>query len=686
MARNRESLILLLDVGPSMHYVLPAVERFCSMLVQKKLNYNKTDEVAIVLFGTEETDNELTIEVGGYEHIVVLRKMKVVDGDIVDALQNLPRGTVTGDYLDAIVVGMDMMIKKYQKTNKGKKRLCLITDAQNPIKDPYEGSKEDQVSTIATQMAAHGVKMETIVVRARWSNDTDQKFVNENDRLLHLFSEKISAKTVYVESPISLLGAVRTRRTTPVTIFRGDLEISPQLNIKVWVYKKTSEEKLPTLKKYSDKAPPTDKYATHEIKVDYEYKSTDDPNKVVPPDQRIKGFRYGPQVIPISSDELEAVKFKPEKSVKLLGFTDASNILRQYYMKDVNVFIPEPGNMRATVAVSALARAMKETSKVAIVRCVWKQGQRSVVVGVLTPNLSEKDKIPDSFFFNVLPFAEDVREFQFPSFSNFPAPWQPSEQQQAAADELVMALDLAPPGKEEILRPEFTPNPILERFYHHLEVKSKHPDAAVPPLDRTLKTITEPDPELILENKSVIDAFCKSFEVKQNPKLKKPSRRLLREKPSGSDDEMGLGDSSNALAIKHAESNVEQIGNSTPVQDFEAMMSRRDDPNWVSKAIKGMKEQIFSIVEKMHEDDDFTKTLECLVALRRGCILEQEPKEFNDLLRDLVKFCHEKKLDKFIEFLVSKELILIPKSESIDSEVTDDEARSFWVKKEPKFE
>lgn len=53
-----------------------------------------------------------------------------------------------------------------------------------------------------------------------------------------------------------------------------------------------------------------------------------DPSKVVPPEQRIKGYRYGPQVIPISSAEFEAAKFKPEKGVKLLGFTNASNVMR----------------------------------------------------------------------------------------------------------------------------------------------------------------------------------------------------------------------------------------------------------------------------------------------------------------------------------------------------------------------
>ena len=40
---------------------------------------------------------------------------------------------------------------------------------------------------------------------------------------------------------------------------------------------------------------------------------------------------------------------------------------------------------KAILALSALARAMKEMNKV---RCVWRQGQVNVVVGFLTPNVS----------------------------------------------------------------------------------------------------------------------------------------------------------------------------------------------------------------------------------------------------------------------------------------------------------
>ncbi|CAM8926500.1 unnamed protein product [Rhodiola kirilowii] len=654
-----------------MHNLLPEVEKVCSMLVQKKLIYSKNDEVGMILFGTEETKNDLTNEVGGYDHVMVFQDVRVVDGQMVDALQKLRRGTVPGDFLDAIVVGMDMLIKKYGQTNKGKKRLCLITNAQSPIKEPYEGTKADQVSIMAAQMDGHGMKMDSVVLRGKLGGPSNEKVVRENDALLSLFSEKTRAKIVSVESAISLLGSLRTRNISPVTIYRGNLEIGPHLKIKVWVYKKTSEEKFPTLKKYSDKAPPSDKFATHEIKLDYEYKSVQDPNRVVPPDQRIKGFRYGPEVIPISPAEWDAVKYKPEKSVKLLGFTDSKNIMRHYYMKDVSIFIPEPGNTKAILAVSALARAMNESNKVAILRCVWRQGQNNVVIGVLTPNISNKSSIPDSFFFNVLPFAEDVREFQFPSFSNLPSAYQPSQEQQEAADDFVRMLDLTSPGKEEVLVPDVTPNPVLERFYRYLELKSKNPDAPVPPLDATLKKITEPDQEILSENQKAIDGFRKHFELKENPKLKKSHKRLMRGRSSGSNDnEEGLGYIKNSPSASSADPVLliksGGIGDAAPVEDFEAMMSRRDSPEWVEKAIMDMKNKIFDLVEDSYEGDSYPKALECLQALRKGCILEQEPKQFNDFLQNLCRFCQEKDLKSFCDLLVSKGVLLITKTEAAD--------------------
>ncbi|QHO25243.1 ATP-dependent DNA helicase 2 subunit [Arachis hypogaea] len=601
MARNKEALVLLLDVGQSMHSVIPVIEKLCSMLVQKKLIYNRHDKVGVVLFGTKETCNELTLEVGGYRHVVVLKNLKDVDGDMVEALQKLPRGTKDGDFLDAIVVGLDMLIKMYPKANKVKKRLCLITNAQCPIKASMEGTKEEQVTTIAKQMSVHGTRMESIIVRGKLCQKKANKTTaNENHRLLNIFSEETSTRIVYVGNPVSLFGALKTQNKSPHTVFRGDLELSSNMKIKVWVYKKTIEE-LPNLKKC------------------YEF-----PDIAVPSDQRVRGYHYGPQIVPISKVALDAVKFKPEKGVKLLGFTNSSNVLRHHYMKDVNIFIPEPENKKAMVALSALARAMKEMNKLAILRCVWRRGQTKVVIGVLIPNISDKENIPDSFYFNVLPFAEDVREFQFPSFSKFPAALQPNQQQLEAASNLVEMLDLAPCGKEKALLPDLTPNPVLERFYRCLELKSKNPGAA-----------------------------------------HKKLRRLLLEKSSSSEED-GNGDIT-PLPSNLIEGKVESICNPTPPQVFEAMSGSRNTQDSVVKAINDTRNKIFELIDESNDGDNYPEALECLTALQKKCIVDQESEQFNNFLCRLWNF--NRNLHNFCGYLASRGLTLIPKADFLDSVV-----------------
>ena len=100
----------------------------------------------------------------------------------------------------------------------------------------------------------------------------------------------------------------------------------------------------------------------------------------------------------------------------------------------------------------------------------------------------------------------------------------------------------------------------------------------------------------------------------------------MQENRSASGEEEGKGDiaalPSNLIEDKST-IKVETIGDLTPVQDFEAMFVRRDSPDWVVKAINDMKNKIFDLVEDSHEGDNYPKALECLAALRKGCVNEQ---------------------------------------------------------------
>lgn len=110
---------------------------------------------------------------------------------------------------------------------------------------------------------------------------------------------------------------------------------------------------------------------------------------------------------------------------------------------------------------------------------------------------------------------------------------------------------------------------------------------------------------------------------------RKLSRHELRGKPSVSDEkevskEGEVPETQGASLVKDSPSTkVEKIGDLNPVQDFEAMMERRDSSKWARKAIKDMKSYIIDLLENSFEGHSYPKAIECLIALREGCILEQ---------------------------------------------------------------
>lgn len=68
---------------------------------------------------------------------------------------------------------------------------------------------------------------------------------------------------------------------------------------------------------------------------------------------------------------------------------------------------------------------------------------------------------------------------------------------------------------------------------------------------------------------------------------------------------------------------VEEVGSVDPVKDFEALLARRDSPDWVEKALKGMKRMINDLLDSSYNGNTFEKALACLVALRSGCVVQE---------------------------------------------------------------
>lgn len=88
-----------------------------------------------------------------------------------------------------------------------------------------------------------------------------------------------------------------------------------------------------------------------------------------------------------------------------------------------------------------------------------------------------------------------------------------------------------------------------------------------------------------------------------------------------------------------------------------------------------MKETVLKIVDSSIKDNSYPKAIDCINALRRGCILEEESNQFNDFMHMIKNKFEKNDTRKDFWIAVKNENIsLITTEDSEDSELTPEEA------------
>jgi ATP-dependent DNA helicase 2 subunit 2 len=88
-----------------------------------------------------------------------------------------------------------------------------------------------------------------------------------------------------------------------------------------------------------------------------------------------------------------------------------------------------------------------------------------------------------------------------------------------------------------------------------------------------------------------------------------------------------------------------------------------------------MQRIIVKLVLESVKDSHYAKALECLQALREGCISENEIEDFNRFMADTKKNFKGKRRDDFWVRIVKSRISLITNEEHDDSEFSGDDAR-----------
>ena len=683
----KEAIVVVIDVGKTMSDgekppVKDAIGAVRS-LIQSTILFSKNTELCIVLFGTQDTQNEL--EDRGYDHVYQIAELQKPSIDFVKEVESIEGGHEQADMVDGMIVAMDLLISR--STSKMKRRIILITDGKSE-------TNVDGVDVVFTRLAEFEIHLDVLGVglvdRDGKLIETGNDIVRSNVALLNRLISDAGARVKPLGRAIEALTQLRTRTVLQRTTFRGPLEISEDLQIPLWSFVQVMEQKFPTLKKRSVVAEQSVEAGSYGVRLERSYASVLDPDAELEKEQLVRGYKYGRTLIPFSTADEAVLKYAAPKCLKLIGFTKASNVPRAHYMGNAELLVPQPGDQAAATAVSALAHAMYETERYAIVRFV-KRMNSTPHLGALLPYIKPNYC---GFHFIKLPFSDDVRDYPFASLDvqKMKGSKRPNAEQLLAAENLINGLDLmtgTEDGGIEMLHPKYTFNPVLQHFYQCLHYRAANPDKPLPALDPVVESYVKPDQALFDEARPFLEHFRETFPLEKVESATSGKKRMFsvegdagevkltsyepaEKRPRLSEDEKKDEKISLDDLVQQQTSSV---GTRDPVQDFTRMLARKDI-DLVDTAIREMAQCIRSLLRDSLHDQLFEKTVECVVALREGCVKESEPAEFNTLLQELQRDT-TKKGESFWEVLRGMGITLISSDECTDSIVSPEEAQQF---------
>ncbi|XP_054977551.1 X-ray repair cross-complementing protein 5 [Sorex araneus] len=710
MARsgNKAAVVLCMDVSSAMGDSFEGEEssfelakKVITMFVQRQVFAESKDEVALVLFGTDGTKNALAGD-DQYQNITVHRHLMLPDFDLLDDLENkIQPGSQHADFVDALIVCMDLIQQETVGKKFEKRHIEVFTDLSSPF-------SKDQLETVIENLKKSGISLQFFLPFAVGKEDGtgdrgDGDFASAHHRPSFPLKgiteqQKEGIRTVKkimtslegeegLEEIYSFSESLRQlcvfkkieRRPMP---WPCQLTIGSNLSIKIVAYKSIVQERV----KKSWTVVDARTHKKEDIQKETVYCLNDDDETEVSKEDIIQGFRYGSDIIPFSKVDQEQMKYKSDgKCFSVLGFCRSSQVHRRYFMGNqvLKVFAAKDDEA-AAVALSSLIHALDELDTVAIVRYAYDR-RSNPQVGVAFPYI--KDNY-ECLVYVQLPFMEDLRQYMFSSLKNNKK-CTPTEAQLNAVDALIDSMSLVKKDEEEdtiedLFPTTKIPNPQFQRLFQCLLHRALHPGEPLPPLQPHILNMLDSPAEVtakceiplskvktlfplteVVKRKDQItaqDIFQDNHE--EGPTSKKPKT----EEGAAPFSVCGL-----------AEGTVTCVGSVNPVENFRLLVRQKNS------SFGEVSQQLINHIEQFLDTNEtayFMKSMDCIKAFRKEAIQFSEEQRFNDFLKALREKVEIKQLNHFWEIVVQDGISLITKDEAAGSSVTAEEAKKFLAPKE----
>ncbi|NXC70851.1 XRCC5 protein, partial [Anhinga anhinga] len=703
--------VLCLDVGFNMsdsasgeESSLEQAKKVMTKFVQRQVFAESKDEVAVVLFGTDGTKNDLASG-DQYQNITIHRSLMLPDFDLLEDIQDVIKpGSKEADFLDAIIVCMDLLQKETIGKKYEKRHIELFTDLSSPV-------SEDQLEIIIANLKKTGISLQFFLpfpvdvddgggdtsasvhsqmhrssLPRKGLTEQQKEGIDVVRKLMHTLDEGGGLEEIYTfRESLERLSMFKKIERKPMA-WPCQLTIGSNLSIRIVAYKSVVEEKVKKVWTVVD----AKTLRKDDVQKETVYCLNDDDETEIQRDDTIQGFRYGSDIVPFSKEDEEQMKYKTEaKCFSVLGFSRSSQVQRHYYMGNqaLKVFAAK-GDENAAVAFSALVNALDELKVVAIVRYAYDR-RCHPQIGAAFPYI--KDSY-ECLIYVQLPYMEDLRQYIFSSLKNNKK-YIPTVDQLSAVDSLIDSMNLVyedDDGEtfEDLFDPSKMPNPHFQRFYQCLQHKAFHPNEPLPPTEPHLLEMLEM-PQVVKERCQAPLAKVKAlFPLKEVVKKKeeKTAQDIFKDnnedgpnpkKPKIEDEEGSFS------IIKLAEGKVTSVGSVNPAEDFRILVRQKNAD------FRDVSQQLISRIYQFLENKGsqyYMKGINCIRVFRDEAMKLSKVQCFNDFLQVLKSKVEDKALADFWEILLQDRISLITKDEAEGSSVTSEEAEKFLAPKEKKNE
>jgi non-homologous end joining protein Ku len=643
---------------------------------ERMLNSTKTQKVGI-FFGDEEVVKTERASIQGYN------EMEVLFGE----LENTPFESSDDAPLNILLRVCRELQKQRKPSAKSPTNIFLISTMEG--KGSLEKHQLEELTSLLSSLYATVVWVYFDTTDQKTQKPTKEAETNVS-QIIDLYNSGAPIEYLASETGFQRYSFYGKRNTNSTKKYTGMWLLTPDFQISVTAYYTSALNSFPPLKKsalilnkdtHEDKKP--------EVKMERTYWD-EEANKEVKKEEIIKGYMYGRLIVPIPL-EIEAIMdVRDEKQLRLLCFCDLKDIKRHYLTEKMDMFLPN-GHDTHHLAFNALCTAMIESKKAAVCRFVYRDNYRPQLY-CLFGSVDEATG-HHVMYGTQLPTAEDIRQQTFRKLPTSNADQREAIEAWMSSPELQLEDDEAEP--HQFFDP--TIHLLKENLFSRLLNKDSEIIQALPQFHHNLIYL-EKNHSMSEELKEPLEEIKRQFnglkvhEMKQKvskekhfwgeelKKLKEQQVAVEKVQAEHAKEPAKMDAENDALRAHYDEGGyAHSVSRTKPISDFWDMVDNKKI-DLVAKAMKEMGLVIEKLAIESVHGSFYKKGIECIEALRKAAVREDEFQKFNDFIRSLKD---KQTIPRdFWQLVVSHGISLITNIENALSTVTEADASKFLLEEE----